>query len=117
MCKAVVNNLGANKTASALKRAGRCIGVLLKLINSFDSEFGVSDVCGAHSSPSAEKDMNIILQELIDNNVFSEVKDRGYFCTALYSGLKGNPLSAINIKLLHKWMVKHLTSLRSILYD
>ncbi len=116
VCKMAVNDLGANKTPAALKRASKCLGILVNVLATFDKEFGVSDKSGSHSCPKTQKDMDIILQELIQSGVFRTVPNRSYTCLSLYNKLKRNPLSTINGKELHKWMFKHLTSLRNILY-
>ena len=111
-----VANLGANKTPPALKRAGKCLGILHKLTCSFDYDLGVSDIIGTHTFPGSEKDMNLIIQELIDNKVFHQNKERQYHCIDLYSGMQINVISTIDKDTLKKWMVEHIDSLRNKLY-
>uniref|UniRef100_A0A1X7V997 Uncharacterized protein n=1 Tax=Amphimedon queenslandica TaxID=400682 RepID=A0A1X7V997_AMPQE len=44
LCKVAVANLEANITPAALKRVGKCLGILHKLTCSFDHDLGVSDI-------------------------------------------------------------------------
>ena len=46
VCKSAVAHLGANKSAAGLKRAGLCVGVLNKLLATFDKELGINDRSG-----------------------------------------------------------------------
>lgn len=82
MCKGAVENLCANKTPAALKRAGKCLGVLFQLTSSYDKEFRISDIYGIHSSRSSEKDLHLLLMELIDTEIFSESPNGKFKCTS-----------------------------------
>ena len=93
MCKVAVENLCSNKTPAALKRVGRCVGVLSKLAETFDKELGISDIFGTHSLCSSDKDMNVILRELNDSNVFMCTQNRVIVSSRLYTSLKKKPLS------------------------
>lgn len=85
-----VNDVGANKTPAALKRASKCLGIICNLLDTFDDDFGLTHACGSHSSPETNKDMDIIIQELVNNKVFQSVKDRSYTCTSMYNKVKEN---------------------------
>ena len=61
--------------------------------------------------------MRMILKELIASDVFTEKQSREYHCTSLYTGIEVNPNSKIEQKSMMKWMIKHLTSLKNILYQ
>ena len=83
LCKSAVTDLGANKTPAAFERTGKCIGVLNDLCTEFDVSLRVTEIYGIHKSPHDAKDMNIILNQLIDGEVFAEKPARGYSCTSL----------------------------------
>ena len=116
ICKSAVANLCANKTSVALERAGKCVGVLSDLTATYDKELGISENFGTHSSPNTTKDMHMILQELLEENVFANLPNRKYHCTSLYNGIRRNIISTINSKALQKWMKEHLSVLRNTLY-
>ena len=40
VCKSAVGNLGANETAEGMKRFDKCVGVLAKVQNNYDTRMG-----------------------------------------------------------------------------
>ena len=92
------------------------MGVLSKLAETFDKEVGISDIFGTHSLCSSDKDMNVILRELNDSNVFMCTQNRVIVSSRLYTSLKKKPLSHFEKTSLHEWILKHLKSLQNILY-
>jgi L1 cell adhesion molecule like protein len=113
ICKSAIGNLGPNKTPIGLKRAGMCVGVLAEVLASLDTELGVAEHSGHHSSPSARKDMNIILQQLLEARVFSYVENRKYHCSDLYGKIHKNCISRLNYNSLIKWMREQVDCLHN----
>jgi L1 cell adhesion molecule like protein len=113
ICKIAVTNLGANQTPNALKRVGKCVGVLSEVIATYDKEFSVTEKSGKHTAASAKKDNNIILEQLLDANVFSHVDHRSH----RHISIKKNVISSINEKLLFKWMKEHINSVHNKMYN
>ena len=66
-----INALGANITEKTLLRTGKCIGPLMKVLNNYDSE-NVLKKGTTDSSARANKDIQTIVKQLEDTNVFSK---------------------------------------------
>ena len=71
-CKTAINALGANITEKTLLRTGKCIGPLTKVLNNYDSENELKKASTTHSSARANKDIQTIVKQLEDTNVFSK---------------------------------------------
>ena len=89
IAKRCVKALGANKTEAAIQRATKALGTIVPVLNQFDTENSVSIPSGAHKRASAEKDILILITELLNFEVFDKIPGR-----------KHKSFSTINI--LHK---------------
>ena len=76
IAKDAIKSLGANKTERAIKRVGKVIGTIAPLLQSFDVEYKVKKVSGAHKRASVMKDTSIIVNELVKYEIFSSVDGR-----------------------------------------
>ena len=70
--KDAIRGLGANKTEPAIVRAGKALGTLEPVLRQFDEENNVKKPHGAHKTPSAEKDGQLIIEQLLKTDIFSE---------------------------------------------
>lgn len=113
VCKNAVANLSSNITPSSFKRVGKCVGTLKELLESFDKEFNIATVSGKHAVQSSEKDCNLMLKQLLEENVFEQIdgKSHNSFCNIDY-----NLLRSIKEKPLQKWMVEKINEFRKKLY-
>lgn len=113
ICKMAVAHLGANKTPESLQHAAKCLGVLAKLLAKFDKDMGISEPFGSHYVASTTKDKKIILEQLLDEDVFAHVDNRKHRC---FENIRRNIMSGINKKKLDKWMKEQLQILQRTLY-
>ncbi len=74
LVKTAIQGLGANITKKAIIRAGRAVGSLGGLMQSFDREVGVPIPSGKHSEKSKHRDLVKIVEELLLQNqqIFNE---------------------------------------------
>ena len=102
--KVAVEGLGANKSKKAITRAGKAIGVLSKITTSFDKSVGVHVPSGKQRKKTMEKDIDIILKQLIECDVFNSSTQSSHksFCN-----LKVNMIQTLDETPLKEWMVEH----------
>ena len=76
IAKDAIKSLGANKTKRAIERVSKSIGGMLSpLLHQFDQEHGLKPISGAHHRANLQKDLGIIVAELMH---FSIQADRKY---------------------------------------
>lgn len=71
LAKDGIQNLKSNKTSSSIFRVGRAIGTISPLLRHFDEDNSVSSHSSRHRKPSAEKDISIVVEYLVENEVFA----------------------------------------------
>ena len=76
LIKEAIRNLGANKTENAITRIGRAIGTIAPVLQKYDKENEIASISETHRMASFEKDINIIVCELIKSAVFNTVPGR-----------------------------------------
>ena len=113
VCKSAVGNLGANQTADGMKWVGKCVGVLAEVQNNYDKRMGVSEVSGHHGTKSEKKDQSIILNQLLEKEVFSEYDNRAYKC---FDSIKSKPLYTSEDEKIKKWMIEHINNFKTKMY-
>lgn len=69
-CKTALSAVGANITVQSLDRIGKCIGSLVNVMGRFDGESEIKDVSGTHSEAKFKKDLDAIVKQLVEANVF-----------------------------------------------
>ena len=106
--KDAIRGLGANKTEVAIVRAGKALGTLEPVLRQFDAENKVKKPSGAHKPPSAEKDGQQIIEQLLKTDIFSEK----LLPNPRYHTSFPKPkdfLHSLDKKFM-EWMIKHLKS-------
>ena len=78
IAKDAIKSLGANKTKRAIERVGKSVGMLSPLLHQFDQEHGLKPISGAHHRANLQKDLGIIVAELMKVDIFSIQADRKY---------------------------------------
>ena len=68
LIKTAIEGLGANKSKKAITRAGKAVGSLCSVLDSFDREADVPTPSGKHSEESRQKDLNKIVEQLLLQN-------------------------------------------------
>lgn len=76
VAKDAIKGLGANKTEQSIERVGKAIGTIAPLLHSFDEQNARQEVSGAHNRANANRDIKIILSELVTGVVFSSIAGR-----------------------------------------
>lgn len=104
VAKNAVKSLGANKTEKAIGRVGRAIGTIAPLLQAFDAENKVKTVSGAHNRANVNKDIGIVVAELVKYEVFSTVAKRHHPSFKSPKDL----LHGKSFTELHEWMVTRL---------
>ena len=72
MCKEAIKDSGANKSEKDSVFTGKILGVLQPVIEQFDVQNEVAAQSGSHRSPSKIKDMELIINKLVQLNLFSQ---------------------------------------------
>ncbi len=79
ICKSAVKSLGANKTPQCIQRVAEALGTISAVMDTFDADNKISDSgSSAHNVPNSRADMNIILKELQEMSIFTEITGRYY---------------------------------------
>ncbi len=77
LIKMSLNGLGANKTPKAITTAGRVLGLLGPIMDTFDAETTVGNTSGNHRIASMDTDLSLLLKEL--STSFKEIPGRAHF--------------------------------------
>lgn len=104
VAKDAIKGLGANKTERAIGRVGKAIGTIAPLLQKFDTVNNIREVSGAHKRANVNKDTEVIVTELTNNEVFSNVAGRKH---PSFSSPK-DLLHARPANDLQEWMVQRL---------
>ena len=103
-CKDAVRGLHANKTPTAITRIGKCLGAFDHILEQYDKDNGIKKPSGLHHKPTATKDRDMILKELLQASVFKKQSPRKHSSCPTAKVL----LHSINKKSLIDWMVEHM---------
>lgn len=100
--KTAIQNLGSNKTETAITRVGKVLRILHPLLKSFDEDNSVSSASGKHNKPKEDKDINILMKNL--SLSFDVVPDRAY---PSFPNPR-DPLHARSSEDIKIWIMDHL---------
>ena len=102
VCKDSISHLGANKTKESIIRVGKCVGMISKVTENFDKQFCVAKTSGKHTVSSSKKDMDIIVNELVEREILTSKKDRKHSeCT------KRSVFDRVSKLQIRDWVKKH----------
>ena len=76
ICKTAIGHLGPNKKDDAIVRCSEAMGPMCKVLQQFDDQNNLHIDSGAHDKPSYQKDLNIVLHELLQYKVFQIIPGR-----------------------------------------
>lgn len=71
-----MHGLGANQTERAMTRVGKALGTLYPLLSQFDRDNEVHEYSACRSIPSAEKDRDMIINQLQKSRSLSNLPSR-----------------------------------------
>ena len=101
--KVAIEGLGANKSKKAITRTGKAMGVLSKVVDSFDYEAGVTVPSGKHSVKTMEKDIKIITERLMECDAFNPQTKLHH---KSFRHLKSNMIKTLEEDVFKDWMVE-----------
>ena len=102
VCKDSISHLGANKTKESIKRVGKCVGMISKVTENLDKQLCVAKTSGKHTISSSKKDMDIIVNELVESEIFTSKNGRKHsICT------KRSIYDKISKLQIRDWVKKH----------
>lgn len=104
VCKEAIAGLGVNKTKKAIIRVGNSLGMICPVLAQFDSDNKVPECSSIRSVPGAERDKNIVVQELQMLNIFSVCNSRTY---TKFPNSK-NMLKLRDIATILQWVEEHI---------
>ena len=108
LLKEAIKALHANKTPNAICRLGRCIGPLSDILNRYDTVHDSESPKCSHKPPKTEKDLNLLVKELLKAEVFNNKPGRTHNSFATF---KNNPMSTLLKDDVQGWMSTQWTKL------
>ena len=103
--KTAICHIGANIAPHAIVRGGKCIGEMVSVCHHYDTLCGINPVSSAHSTVNLEKDLKIVVHELLSrSNVFEHTPNRSHASVKL----KGSIFSTVKKQKLLLWMKERL---------
>lgn len=106
--KVVIEGLGSNKTATAISKAAKAIGVLSEAMESFDSKVQLKAPSGMHSREKIAGDLQRIVKELLTCDVFNPANQTTH---KSFSHLRKNLIKTLQEDNLKKWMIERFSIL------
>ena len=98
--KTTIEGLGANKTEKAIVRAGKSVGMFTEMLAAFDSEAGVPSVSDKRSEKSMVQDLQEIVKQLMESDVFDNARTHKTF-----SKLKTNLIRTLSERDVKDWIL------------
>ena len=74
----VVRNMGANVCEAAIICASRSIGIVDEVCRCFEESLNVHQTAGSHDIPSDSRDFKVILETLLEKEVFADKGRRSH---------------------------------------
>ena len=109
LVKVSIEGLGANKSKKTIQRVAMAMGVLSKTTGSFDDEVGVVLPNGKHSEQSQLKDLDKIVQQLLECDPFNKMVKRNLYS---FPYMKSNLIKTLNEEdQLKYWMMEQFSTL------
>ena len=104
--KGIISKMESNVHRSSIERAAKAIGLVDEICRSFGDEM-MTHKSDKHKKPSYEKDLNLILDVLRENDVFSVIADRKHKFVAVQQCL----LESINNDNVADWIIDNIIPL------
>ena len=107
LVKTAIEGLGANKSKQAITRAGKAIGLLAMITQSFDKEVSVSSSSGKHSQKSLHRDLIKIIEELLQQPIFNSDTTEIH---KSFTSMKKNVIKKLKEGKMKAWMIEKFIS-------
>lgn len=85
--KTIIRNMGSNITDSSITQAAASINIVNHVCQQFEKENELQTNSSRHPYPTFEKDLQLIVQTLMDHNVFTAVRGRKHSSFKFTHGL------------------------------
>ena len=82
-----IKGLGANKTERAITRLGKCIDSIDQVLTNYDEYHHIHHTSDHHTVTSPEKDIELVLSELLKVRPFAYNKGRSHKIVKLNKGV------------------------------
>ena len=102
-----IKGLGANKTERAITRLGKCIDSIDQVLTNYDEYHDVRHTSDHHTATSPEKDIELVMSELVKVRPFAYNKGRSHKRVKLNKGV----LKSLKSSEFHTWMEEKWQSL------
>ena len=109
VCKEAIQHLGANKTPRAVSRIGKVVGIVSEALRHFDKVSGIEHRSGRHTCKSDDKDMKMVLNELMTSKVFVPCDSRAH---TAFKKFKSNTFNSIDRAKFNSWIDLNFKKLR-----
>ena len=100
-CKDAMHSLGSNIDEAAVARIGKGIGEMMEVTDKFDTVNSIPQASGRHSRRSIDIDMEKVVAQLQDAEVFSNIPKRKH---QAFPKFQANPSRGVTAKALKTWM-------------
>ena len=75
-CKNAIGGLGSNTSVQRIELVSKSIGTIAPVIDNYDNENTVTPSSGRHAKASSYKDVNLLVNQLQESNIFTTQKTR-----------------------------------------
>ena len=106
LLKEIITNMGANLKEEALTRAARSVTLLRVIRDAFDKQSCVPVGGSAHSTHSAEQDIQKVVSVLLSKNVFGVQPKRSH---SSFRNISANPLQGLHWENMATWITQKKT--------
>ena len=109
VCKEAIQHLGANKTPRAVSRIGKVAGIVSETLRHFDKVSRVNHGFGWHTHKSDDRDLMMVLNELMTSKVFISSDGRTH---KSFKKFKSNVFNSIDRVKFDSWIDQNFKKLR-----
>ena len=110
-CKDAMHSLGSNIDEAAVARIGKGIGEMMEVTDKFDTVNSIPRASGRHSRRSIDIDMEKVVAQLQDAEVFSNIPKRKH---QAFPKFQANPSRGVTAKQVKCFTCKHPPTLELI---
>ena len=110
-CKQAMGSLGSNIGEKAVGRIGRSIGEVMKVTQNFDSVNKVREESGHHPRRTVQLDMEKLLAQLQDDDVYGHVRGRKH---SKFKKIQANMTRKLLVSTLSKWMKEQVHKYKTV---
>ena len=101
LLKNMIIGIGANISEQAIIQASKSLDGMKSICENFDKSAGIHADSVHHATKSSKKDQGLVVQQLVDSNVFAYIPGRKH---TAFPEIKPNLAQSIDTKSLFKWL-------------